>query len=400
MSSSTSPGGSFVNKIEPPAQKSLGLFGGPLWQLTLARWRTFYREPSAVFWTFGFPILLAVALGIAFRNRPPEPVSVCIESGPDTAAAEALNNALSHSDDIESWVLPPEAASAALRTGKADVVVVPGSAVPGSAVPGSAVPGSPLAGSPLAGSPLAGFPRVYRYDPTRPESRLARILVDDALQRAEGRRDPTATTDMTVTEPGSRYIDFLVPGLVGMGLMSSGLWGIGFVIVEMRTQKLVKRLLATPMRRTDFLLAFVVMRGLFLVFELPVLIGFGALAFSVPIRGSIALLFALGILGSLVFAGIGLLVASRAKNTQTVAGLINLVTMPMFLFSGVFFSAERFPEPMQPIIRALPLTALNDALRAVMLDGATFPAVARQTVILVAWGSVSFVLALLAFRWR
>jgi ABC-type multidrug transport system permease subunit len=205
---------------------------------------------------------------------------------------------------------------------------------------------------------------------------------------------------MTVTEPGSRYIDFLVPGLIGMGLMSSGLWGIGFVIVEMRTQKLVKRLLATPMRRTDFLFAFVFMRGLFLVFELPVLIGFSALAFSVPIRGSIALLFALGILGSLVFAGIGLLVASRAKNTQTVSGLINVVTMPMFIFSGVFFSAERFPEALQPLIRTLPLTALNDALRAVMLDGATFPAVARQTIVLVAWGTVSFVLALLAFRWR
>ncbi|HLM74097.1 MAG TPA: ABC transporter permease, partial [Polyangiaceae bacterium] len=237
-------------------------------------------------------------------------------------------------------------------------------------------------------------------DPTRPEGRLPRALVDAALQRAEGRRDPTPTTDQTVTEPGSRYIDFLVPGLIGMGLMSGGLWGIGYVIVEMRTQKLVKRLLATPMRRADFLLAFVVMRGFFLLVELPVLIGFAVLTFAVPVRGSYALLAGLAALGSLVFAGIGLLVASRAKNTQTVGGLINLVSMPMFICSGVFFSSERFPDIMQPVIRALPLTALNDSLRAVMLEGASLAQVAPQALVMGIWGVAAFGLALVAFRWR
>jgi ABC-type multidrug transport system permease subunit len=345
----------------------LGLFGGPLWQLTLARWRTFYREPSAVFWTFGFPILLSMALGLAFRNQPPQPVPAGIEAGP---GAEALLVALDQDDDFKSSILSPEQASIALRTGKVDVVVVPGS------------------------------PRVYRVDPSRPEGRLARALVDDALQRAEGRRDPTPTTDQTVTEPGSRYIDFLVPGLIGMGLMSGGLWGIGYVIVEMRTQKLVKRLLATPMRRTDFLLAFILTRALFLLVELPVVIGFAVLTFGVPVRGSYALLAGLGTLGSLVFAGIGLLVAARAKNTQTVGGLINLVSMPMFICSGVFFSSERFPDIMQPVIRALPLTALNDSLRAVMLEGATLAQVAQPAIVMAIWGVASFGLALIVFRWR
>jgi ABC-type multidrug transport system permease subunit len=345
----------------------LGLFGGPLWQLTLARWRAFYREPSSIFWAFGFPILLSMALGIAFRNRPPEPVNACVEAGP---GAEALHAALDQSDDFRSSIQSPEQASAALRTGKVDVVVVPGS------------------------------PRVYRVDPTRPEGRLARALVDDALQRADGRRDPTPTVDQAVTEPGSRYIDFLIPGLIGMGLMSGGLWSIGYVIVEMRTQKLVKRLLATPMRRADFLLAFVVMRGFFLLVELPVLIGFAVLTFAVPVRGSYALLAGLAALGSLVFAGIGLLVASRAKNTQTVGGLINLVSMPMFICSGVFFSSERFPAVVQPVIRALPLTALNDSLRAVMLEGASLAQVAPQALVMGIWGVAAFGLALVAFRWR
>lgn len=354
----------------PPRQADaapLGFFGGPLWQLTLARWRSFYREPSAIFWTFVFPILLAMALGIAFRNQPPEPVLASVEAGP---GAEALHAALEQHGDFKSSILSPEAAAAALRTGKVDVVVVPGT------------------------------PRVYRVDASRPEGRLARALVDDALQRAEGRRDRTPTVDEAVTEPGSRYIDFLIPGLIGMGLMSGGLWGIGYVIVEMRTQKLVKRLLATPMRRTDFLLAFVLMRALFLIVELPVLISFAVLTFAVPVRGSYALLAGLGALGSLVFAGIGLLVAARAKNIQTVSGLINLVSMPMYIFSGVFFSSERFPEVLHPFIRALPLTALNDSLRAVMLEGATFAQVAQPALVMAVWGVAAFGLALAAFRWR
>ncbi|HZF56143.1 MAG TPA: ABC transporter permease [Polyangiaceae bacterium] len=350
-----------------PEPKPLGLFEGPLWQLTLARWRNFYREPSAVFWTFGFPILLSMALGTAFRNRPPDPVTVGIESGP---GAEALQAALDEGAEFKSSIQSHGEAGAALRTGKVDVVVVPGS------------------------------PRVYRVDPTRPEGRLARALVDDALQRAEGRRDRTPTDDEVVTEPGSRYVDFLIPGLIGMGLMSGGLWGIGYTLVEMRTQKLVKRLLATPMKRSDFLLAFIMTRALFLVVELPVLIGFAVLTFGVPVRGSYALLTGVGVLGSVVFAGIGLLVAARAKNTQTVGGLINVVSMPMYLFSGVFFSSERFPDWMQPIIRALPLTALNDSIRAVMLEGATLAQVAQPALVMAAWGVAAFGLALGVFRWR
>jgi ABC-2 type transport system permease protein len=197
---------------------------------------------------------------------------------------------------VKAWLLPEEEARAALRTGRADIVVE------------------------------AGPPRTYAFDPTRPESRLARALVDDALQRADGRRDPTAVAEARVVEPGSRYVDFLVPGLIGLNIMSSGMWGIGYVIVETRQKKLLKRMIATPMRRGEFLVAFVLMRMLFLVLELPVLLLFGRLAFGVPLRGSLLLLVALAILGALAFAGVGLLVASRARTVATVNGLINVVS--------------------------------------------------------------------------
>ncbi len=341
-----------------------------LFELTLARFRLFLREPSAVFWTFGFPVILSIALGIAFRNRPPEPVLVDIEDGP---RAEATLAALA-SPAVRAYVRDPARARDELRSGKVPLVVVPGDPAP--------------------------YPVIYRYDDTRPEGRLARAVVDDRLQRAAGRSDPLPASDEHVTDHGARYIDFLIPGLVGLNLMSSSMWGIGYLIVEMRTKKLVKRMLATPMRKTDFLLSFVVMRALFVLVEVPVLFAFGWLAFDVRIAGSWALLLAVSLLGALTFAGLGLLVASRAQNTQTVGGLMNLVMMPMFIGSGVFFATTKFPDAMQPYLRALPLTAVNDALRSVANQGAGLRDVSGAIAVLAAWGVVSFAAALKIFRWR
>lgn len=327
-------------------------------QLTSTRLRLFFREPGAVFWTFGFPLVLSVALGVAFRNRPPEPATVAVTS-------EELASRLAVAPGLKARALDEREANAALRTGKVDLVVSPGP------------------------------PVTYRFDPTRPESRLARALADAALHP----HGPPDTLDAPVTEPGSRYIDFLIPGLLGMTIMSGGLWGVGWVVVEMRVGKLLKRLAATPMSRAQFLWSFVVMRAAFLVLELPVMIGFGWLVFRIGVQGSWPLLVGLSLLGAVAFAGIGLLVASRAQNLQTASGLVNLVMMPMFVGSGVFFSTARFPEAVQPFVRALPLTALNDGLRAVMIDGAGVAAIAPQLALLGGTAALSFLAALRLFRW-
>jgi ABC-type multidrug transport system permease subunit len=337
-----------------------------LTELTLARFRLFVREPSAVFWTFGFPVVLAVALGIAFRSRAPEPARVAIEAGDGaerTFAALAGDRVIARIEDAAT-------ARRELRVGKVDLVVAPGP------------------------------PRTYVFDETRPEGRAARAAVDDSLQRSEGRLDPTPVAEEHVTEVGARYIDFLVPGLVGMTLMSSSMWGIGYAIVELRTKKLVKRMLATPMRRSDFLLSFVIMRAVFVLIEVPVLVGFGCVAFGLRVPASSLALLALSLLGAMAFAGLGLLVASRAQNTQTVGGLMNLVMMPMFIGSGVFFSTAHFPDALQPAIRALPLTALNDGLRAVINEGAGVRACMPELVLLAIWMALSFVAAMRVFRWR
>jgi ABC-type multidrug transport system permease subunit len=350
----------------------------PLGSLISARVREFYREPEALFWVYGFPILMTVALGVAFRSQRVDKLIVDIV---ETPAANAARDALTSAETNERFlaaVFPEEEARIRLRTGRTDLVV--------------------LIGPPNDASSRPHY--EYRFDPTRPQSVLARNAVDDQLQRAAGRRDVADVTLTPVNEPGSRYIDFLVPGLLGMSLMGGGLWGVGFVTVDMRMRKLLKRFLATPMKKVDFLLGIMLSRMLFMVPEVIILLLFARYAFGVVNNGSYLVLMFFILLGATMFAGIGLLVASRAKTIETVTGLMNLVMLPMWIVSGIFFSSERFPDAAQPIIKAVPLTPLIDSLRAVMLEGATLASQFSRIAIMAAWALISFALALRWFRWR
>jgi ABC-type multidrug transport system permease subunit len=347
----------------------------PLWQMVLARLREFYREPEAIFWVYGFPIVIVVALGIAFRNKPVERITVDVQQGPGNGtAAHSVREALANDKKTNYVVRVDDEATCRLRlrTGKTDLVVIP----------------------------VQGGRYEYAFDPTRPEGLLARTRVDDTLQRAAGRKDPVRTKDRELSEPGGRYIDFLVPGLLGMNLMGGGLWGVGFATVGLRIRKVLKRFLATPMRKTDFLGAILISRLIFLVPDVLVVLLFARLAFGVEIKGSLLAIAVLILLGALAFSGIGLLVASRARTLEAVSGLLNLVMLPMWVLSGIFFSSERFPEAAQPFIQALPLTPLINALRNVSLEGATLASQWQQIGILAAWGAGSFLLALRWFRWN
>jgi ABC-type multidrug transport system permease subunit len=371
-----------------------------LLELTRARIREFVREPEAVFWVFVFPVLLAIALGIAFRNTGPEKVRVAVEGDPLQAPglrAGRLMEWLEGRSDIQAVLLSPEEAALALRTGRVSLVLRPAQ----SAVPATGDPESGEAVSALPALPeLDSDGLVYRYDPTRPDSRVARLVVDDALQRGMGREDVAQVRDEAVAQPGARYIDFLIPGLVGLNLMGSGMWGLGFAVVQARTRKLLKLLAATPMRRTHFLLSFMLSRLIFLVLEVVAVIGFGWIAFGVSVRGSILDLGLISLVGAMSFAGLGLLVAARPQTIEGVSGLMNLVMLPMWLLSGTFFAATRFPEFWQPVIQALPLTALNDALRATINEGLPLTSSLPDMLVMVVWGSVSFLLALRWFRWQ
>lgn len=335
-------------------------------QLTVTRVREIFRQPEAIFWTFLFPVLMAVVLGVAFRGERPDPSAAVVVEG---RGADRLEAALRGDAAVRVERMDAEAAGARLRAGRAAILLVPGD------------------------------PVTFRFDPTRPESELARVRVNAALQRAAGRIDPIAVREERMNERGSRYIDFLVPGLLGMNLMGGGLWGIGWTIVEMRIRKLLKLQLTTPMRRRDFLLSHVLVRLVFIPLEVVPLLFLSYLLFDVRVAGSPGAVALASCLGAVSFAGLGTLIASRAKTTGAISGLINLCSLPMFVLSGVFFSTARFPEALQPWIRALPLTALIDALRSVMGEGATIAAIGPQLILLVLWGAASFGVALRVFRW-
>ncbi|HXI21034.1 MAG TPA: ABC transporter permease, partial [Gemmatimonadales bacterium] len=213
-------------------------------------------------------------------------------------------------------------------------------------------------------------------------------------------RDPLPVQDQVVRQRGSRYIDFLLPGLLGLNLMGSGIWGTGYAIVDARKKKLLKRLAATPMSRADYLASFLLGQLLLLVLEVGTILVFGVVAFHVPVRGSLWLLTLTCVIGSLAFGALGLLTAARPTTIEGASGLMNLIMLPMWVVSGVFFSAERFPAVMQPFIHALPLTALVDALRGVMLEGSGPGAIAGQLGVLGLWLGISFALTLRLFRWR
>ncbi len=339
----------------------------PLFELTLARFREFVREPEAVFWSFAFPIIMTCALGVAFRSSTDAPIIVGVAQ---TQGADVVTTSLERAGGFVVRTIPAPEIERAVRDGRAAVVVE------------------------------AGQPPMYHFDAARAESQAARLAVDEALQRAAGRSDVFVAERRPVAQIGSRYIDWLVPGLLGMGIMSTGMWSVSFSIVTARTRKLLKRLVATPMSRTHYLASFVLSRLVFLALESVVLVGFSWLVFGVAVRGSLGTLAAVCLTGALAFGGMALLVCSRARTIEAVSGLLNLVMLPMWVLSGIFFASTNFPDVMQPFIQALPLTALIDALRAVVNEGLSIASVAGELAILSIWGSVSFVLSLKLFRWQ
>ena len=335
-----------------------------LWQLTNVRFRLFFREPEAIFWIFVFPLLLTVGLGIAFRNRPPDVLPVA-------ATNAELRAALASDKGLSASLADPSAGTHELATGSILLLAIQ-------------TPDGVL----------------YKYDDTNPDARTARLLADRAIQTSAGLHDPVHASNQLVHETGSRYIDFVVPGLLGMNLMGSAIWGMGFAIVDARQKKLLKRLVASPMPKWQYLASFVLTRIAMLVIEVVLFLAFARFVFGVPFRGSLWQLGFLCLLTSLSFSALGLLVASRAKTMEAASGLMNLVMFPMWILSGVFFSATRFPAIIQPFVRALPLTAAIDSLRANMLQGIAINHLLAPVAVLTAWLIIPFIVSLRIFRWR
>lgn len=343
----------------------------PVVELVLDRLRQFHREPEVVFWVYFFPLILIAGLGVAFSQDQTRPAVVRVAAA-DTAEAERVAAIAGSDASIETEVVGLDEVETAGRGGEWDVTVVV----------------------------EADGAIAYRLDPRQPEAAAVRERVDRAIQEAAGRRDAVTTRTVEVRAPGSRYVDWLVPGLLGLNVMSSSMWGVGFAAVDLRMRKLLKRLRATPMRRSDFLGSLLAARLVFLTLEVVVILIFARVLFGTPIVGSVFAVGILCLLGAAAFAAISLLAGARADKIETISGYLNVVQVPMWLLSGVFFDSGRYPDVFQPLIRALPLTHLNEALRAVMLRGAGLGEQGTAVAALAVWTIIPFIAALRRFRWQ
>lgn len=331
-----------------------------LWQLFLFRWREFYREPAILFWALIFPLMMMLVLGLAFQPKPPGPMSVLVAAD----VKDPLVAALTSSSELKVIARDRAEAETALARGEAALLVIPGA------------------------------PPTYEFDPTHPDARQTRLLVEAALSPRPEVGKPSVTQ-----APGARYIDWLTPGLLGMQIMNGSLWGVGFALVEMRAKKLLKRFAVTPMQRSHFLLATAIHRFLVVGAEAVLMFGFAMIAFGVPLKGSVVAFAAVALVGTFSFGCLALLVAARPRNTEVAAGVMNIPMLPQIFMSGVFFSSTRFPDWMQPFIKSLPLTALIDGMRRIANEGAGLHDVTRELIVLAVWAVATLVIALRAFRW-
>lgn len=347
------------------------------------RWREFLREPSAAFWVVFMPLLWMIVLGIAFSNPKPSTYGIGVVTQKsietETLAVRKVHLALVANPQLRIFTGSPQFLDTLQTRGEISLK---------------------LAINENRGIAEEGISDVkYFFDPNNPEALASRQIVNDSIQRQAGRLDPLAVEDVPITANGQRYIDFLIPGLLGLSIMSSSLFGTGLTIVSNRKENLLKRYLATPMPKIDYLFSHVVGRLIILSVEFLTITLSGLLIFGFHVFGSILSYVFFCILGAASFTGISLFCACRSRNIAFMAGLVNLISIPSILLSGVFFSVSRYPDVMQSFLKFLPLNALIGALRGIALEAQPISALGFEAAVLVVYCAVSLGLARWLFKW-
>ena len=344
-------------------------------QLISINYKNFFRESGAIFWSFVFPIAMAGVLGIAFSNKPEKNVKIFVLNSSSSFVKQKTNG-------NQTLTLGKEIGS----TTRCEFIYADSNNIKRGLQKGEASIYIEEKKGKL----------IYHYDPSNPEA-VNTFLI---LEREFNKTSSSLATVEEITTPGNRYIDFLIPGLIAMGIMNSCIWGVGWYLIEFRMKKLLRRMVATPMKKSDFLFSHVVARFSLCVFESMILLFFSWLFFSIEITGSIAALILVYFSGIAAFGGMGVLVGSRTQSTHVGNGLINAVVLPMTIVSGIFFSYQSFPQWVIPYIKLLPLTLLTDSVRSIFIEGAGLADVILPSGLLLAIGAGCYFAALRIFKWH
>lgn len=367
-----------------------------LWQLIAALFREIIREPGVLFWGIIFPILMSLGLGLAFTKKGEITRKVAIITDTSVSENRVLTSFLvehcekNNTDNRDSWQykfmiaddklgnsvflfynMKWDDAIKLLKRGTINVLIA------------------------------ADTDSVeYHFDPMNSDAELTYLKLSGVIERGELPQFENKSEIKPLTTTGTRYIDFLVPGLMTMGVMMSCMWGISYGIIEKRSKKLLRRLVATPMKKSHFLIALITVRIVMNFIESFALLIFALIAFHMKIQGDVPSLILVYIAGNIAFAGIAVFVSSHTSNTEVGNGLINFVVMPMMVLSGIFFSYQNFPEWSQSVIRALPLTMMTDSFRSIFNEGSGIKDVVLPIIILFSTGVVFFSAGLKIFKWH
>lgn len=361
-------------------------------QLILIHYREFIREPGILFWSIIFPVLIAWVLGIAFSKQN-ELVQQVAFINNTLEVNKDLRQFLNDADDIHNPEKEgPDYFEKSIESEKLGKTVFRFLMTDWDG-------GLLMLKRGEVNLILKEYPDSlqYYFDPANPQAKMTYIMLSSAINNQHLVNATARVSPLTQT--GNRYIDFLIPGLIAMGVMNSLLWGISYAVIEMRSKKLMRRMVATPMKRSEFLISFFVARLSITVIEATLLLSFAFAYFHISIQGSLPALIMIFLSGNIAFSGIAILISSRTGNSRIGTGLINVIIMPMTILSGIFFSYHNFPDYAIPVIQKLPLTMMADSVRSIFNEGAGFAQVSLNAFILCLLGIICFVIGLRIFKW-
>ena len=363
--------------------------------LILALFREILREPGVLFWGILFPILMALGLGLAFTQKADIIRKVAIvnkSEGSDNSALGEFFRDCENNNNKESGLWKWKYITSNEQLGNSVFLFYEMEWEEGIILLKRGTINLLLS--------EANGSVEYHFDPMNTDAELTYLKLSNII----GKGETIPVTENTVIRPltvtGTRYIDFLVPGLITMGVMMSSMWGISYGIIEKRSKKLLRRLVATPMKKSHFLIALITVRVIMNFIESGILVVFAILVFKLKIQGDISALILIFLAGNIAFAGLAVFVSSHTSNTEVGNGLINFVVFPMMILSGIFFSYQNFPEWSLPVIRNLPLTTLTDGIRSIFNEGAGYRELTMPIIQLMAIGVVFFSAGLKIFKWH
>ena len=378
------------------------LIHNQLFELISAYFKEIIREPGVLFWGIAFPILMSLGLGIAFTKKPDIVRNVAL-----IASSQSVSRMSDSSDKIISFLQNhAEKTETAGSTSETYKIVIPDAKLGNTTFLFKLTTWQNAMDLLKRGNLSIILDEKngqgqYHFDPMNPDAQLTYLKLTELFGEKGRQSNLLKETNVEpLTVSGTRYIDFLVPGLIAMGIMMSCMWGLSYGIIDKRSKKLLRRMVATPMRKSYFLIALITVRVGMNFVESSLLFLFAALVFNITIQGNIAALIIIFLAGNIAFAGIAIFISSHTGNTEIGNGLINVVVLPMMVLSGIFFSYHNFPDWSIPFIKLMPLTMLADGIRSIFIEGAGFAQNTVPTIILLAIGVFFFSTGLKLFKWH